>query len=99
MAGRDVAVWIPVVPHELRSGKSESFRLLILAGPEKQDGLGPTKLITAPRRYLSDAKQEALIAYFGDLLSWPPLPAPLPTPERRFSSWRSSTNASARRMR
>jgi hypothetical protein len=76
MAGRDVAVWIPVVPHELRSGKSESFRLLVLAGPEKQDGLGPTKLITAPRRYLSDAKQEALIAYFGDHLSWPPLPAP-----------------------
>jgi len=59
------------------SDKSESFRLLILAaGPEKQDSLGPTRLITAPRRYLSDAKQEALIAYFGDHLSWPPLPAP-----------------------
>ena len=27
-------------------------------------------------RYLSDAKQEALIAYFGEHLSWPPLPAP-----------------------
>jgi hypothetical protein len=77
MAGRDVAVWIPVVPHRSVQGKSESFRLLILAtGPEKQDGLGPTRLITAPRRYLSDAKQEALIAYFGDHLSWPPLPAP-----------------------
>jgi hypothetical protein len=77
MAGRDVAVWIPVVPHGAAPGKSESFRLLILAaGPERQDGLGPTKLITAPRRYLSEAKQEALIAYFGDHLSWPPLPAP-----------------------
>lgn len=77
MAGRDVAVWIPVVPHGTVAGKSESFRLLILAaGPEKQDGMGPTKLITAPRRYLSEAKQEALIAYFGDHLSWPPLPAP-----------------------
>ena len=77
MAGRDVAVWIPVVPHGSTSGKSESFRLLIVAtGPEKQEGLGPTRLITAPRRYLSEAKQEALIAYFGDHLSWPPLPAP-----------------------
>ena len=77
MAGRDVAVWIPVVPHGPTSGKSESFRLLIVAtGPEKQEGPGPTRLITAPRRYLSEAKQEALIAYFGDHLSWPPLPAP-----------------------
>ena len=76
MAGRDVAVWIPVVPHGT-STQSESFRLLILStGPEKQDGAGPTRLITAPRRYLSEAKQEALIAYFGDHLSWPPLPAP-----------------------
>src|SRR5579871_1465218 len=76
MAGRDAAVWIPVVPHGLTPGKSESFRLLILSGPEKQDPSGVTKMITAPRRYLSDAKQEALIAYFGDHLSWPPLPAP-----------------------
>jgi hypothetical protein len=77
MAGRDVAVWIPVVPHRTTSDKSESFRLLILAtGPEKQDVIGPTRLITAPRRYLSEAKQEALIVYFGDHLSWPPLPAP-----------------------
>src|ERR1700722_19150744 len=77
MAGRDVAVWIPVVPHGSTSGKSESFRLLIVAtGPEKQEGPGPTRLITAPRRYLSEAKQEALIVYFGDHLSWPPLPAP-----------------------
>jgi hypothetical protein len=77
MAGRELAVWIPVVPRGLSSGKSESFRLLILATvPEKQDNMGPTKFITAPRRYLSEAKQEALIAYFGDHLSWPPLPAP-----------------------
>jgi hypothetical protein len=76
MAGRDAAVWIPVVPHGLASGKSESFRLLVLSGPEKQDAFGSTRMITAPRRYLSDAKQEALIAYFGDHLSWPPLPAP-----------------------
>jgi len=75
MASPDVAVWIPVVPR-LASGKSESFRLLILNGPEKMDGLGPTVMITAPRHYLSPAKQEALIAYFGDHLSWPPLPAP-----------------------
>lgn len=77
MAGRDVAVWIPVVPRGSAPGKSESFRLLILAGPEKQQDVpGATRLITAPRRYLSAAKQEALIAYFGDHLSWPPLPAP-----------------------
>jgi hypothetical protein len=78
MAGRDVAVWIPVVPRGPSTGKSESFRLLILAAPaaESQDNVGPTKFITAPRRYLSEAKQEALIAYFGDHLSWPPLPAP-----------------------
>jgi hypothetical protein len=76
MAGQDVAVWIPVVPHRSVPGKSESFRLLILSGTERQEGPGATRLITAPRRYLSDAKQEALIAYFGDHLSWPPLPAP-----------------------
>jgi hypothetical protein len=76
MAGQDVAVWIPVVPHRSAPGKSESFRLLILSGTERPDGPGATRLITAPRRYLSDAKQEALIAYFGDHLSWPPLPAP-----------------------
>jgi hypothetical protein len=76
MAGRDVAVWIPVVPHGIVPGKSESFRLLVLSGAERPEGAGMTRLITAPRRYLSDAKQEALIAYFGDHLSWPPLPAP-----------------------
>lgn len=76
MAGQDFAVWIPVVPHGSGPGKSEGFRLLILSGTERQEGPGATRLITAPRRYLSDAKQEALIAYFGDHLSWPPLPAP-----------------------
>jgi hypothetical protein len=76
MAGRDVAVWIPVVAHLPGFGKSESFRLLVLAGPEKPDEPGSTQMITAPRRYLTDNKREALIAYFGDYLSWPPLPAP-----------------------
>jgi hypothetical protein len=76
MTGRDVAVWIPVVPHGPAAGRSEGFRLLVLSGSEKLDGPGATRLITAPRHYLSEAKQEALIAYFGDHLSWPPLPAP-----------------------
>ena len=82
MAGEDVAVWIPVVPRGLRSRQSEAFRLLILAGieppreePEREHGM-ETMLITAPRRFLSPPTQEALIAYFGDHLSWPPLPAP-----------------------
>ena len=74
MAARDVAVWIPVVPHS--QDRSESFRLLVLSGPERPDPSGATRLITVPRRFLSEAKQEALVAYFGDHLSWPPLPAP-----------------------
>jgi hypothetical protein len=81
MAGEDVAVWIPVVPHG-RTRQSEAFRLLILAGveplreePEREPGM-QTRLITAPRRFLSPPTQEALVAYFGDHLSWPPLPAP-----------------------
>lgn len=82
MAVEDVAVWIPIVPRSLRSTQGEAFRLLILAGveppreePEREPGM-ETKLITAPRRFLSPPTQEALIAYFGDHLSWPPLPAP-----------------------
>jgi hypothetical protein len=82
MAGEDVAVWIPVVPRGPQSWQSEAFRLLVLAAsepfreePERDPGMG-TKLITAPRRHLSSPTQEALIAYFGDHLSWPPLPAP-----------------------
>jgi hypothetical protein len=82
MTGHDVAVWIPVVPRVAQARQSEAFRLLILAGaehPREVPGRAPdsdTKLITAPRRYLSPATQEALVAYFGDHLSWPPLPAP-----------------------
>jgi hypothetical protein len=82
MTGQDVAVWIPVVPRDHWAAQSEAFRLLILAAvetPAEQAGRAPgmqTKLITAPRRYLSPLMQEALVAYFGDYLSWPPLPAP-----------------------
>jgi hypothetical protein len=86
MSGKDVAVWIPVVPNTSRADKSESFRLLILSGAEQTPGVVQrqregqaaqvTRYITGPRRHLSDFKQEALIAYFGDHLSWPPLPAP-----------------------
>lgn len=80
MTGQDVAVWIPVVPRAQRGKQSEAFRLLILAGPEpsreeRQPGK-QTMQITVPRRFLSPSMQEALIAYFGDYLSWPPLPAP-----------------------
>jgi hypothetical protein len=82
MTGQDVAVWIPVVPRALRAKQSEAFRLLILAAvealtdePEREPGT-ETKLITAPRSYLSPPTQEALVAYFGDHLCWPPLPAP-----------------------
>jgi hypothetical protein len=82
MTGQDVAVWIPVVPRAAPARHSEAFRLLILAGvepsrqePEREPGK-QTRLITAPRRFLSPPMQEALIAYFGDYLSWPPLPAP-----------------------
>jgi hypothetical protein len=82
MGGQDVAVWIPVVPRGPRTRPGEAFRLLILAGiepprekPARSSGL-ETKLITVPRHFPSPATQEALIAYFGDHLSWPPLPAP-----------------------
>jgi hypothetical protein len=82
MTGQDVAVWIPVVPSVGWSRQSEAFRLLILAGvaPPRERPQRPadmqTRLITAPRHYVSPFTQEALIAYFGDHLSWPPLPAP-----------------------
>lgn len=82
MTGQDVAVWIPVVPRGPRARQSEAFRLLILSGaepareePERARGMD-TVLITGPRHYLSPFTQEALVAYFGDHLSWPPLPAP-----------------------
>ena len=79
MSNEDVAVWIPVAPKEPRpNDKSEAFRLLILATKEPPHPLrsGGTLLITVPRRTLTKSQQEALIAYFGDHLSWPPLPAP-----------------------
>jgi hypothetical protein len=88
MAGEDVAVWIPVVPRARQARQSEAFRLLILAGLEpSREGHGrapdmETKLITAPRRYLSPPTQEALVAYFGDHLSWPPLPAAPVRPQK-----------------
>jgi len=79
MSGEDVAVWIPVVPTRPRTNeRSEAFRLLILATKGSPQSLrsGGTLKITAPRRILTPSQQEALIAYFGDHLSWPPLPAP-----------------------
>jgi hypothetical protein len=79
MTGVDVAVWIPVMPRERRLyEKGEAFRMLILnvkEAPPRASG-AQTRLITAPTRSLTAAKQEALIAYFGLYLSWPPLPAP-----------------------
>jgi hypothetical protein len=78
MTGDDVAVWIPVAPRERRPNeKGEAFRLLLLnATVPPRVTSTDTRLITAPTRYLTAAKQEALVAYFGLLLSWPPLPAP-----------------------
>lgn len=76
MTGEDTAVWIPVVPSAPRTRQSEDFRLLILSAPEPEHMRGTTTMITAPRRFLSPAMQEALVAYFGEHLSWPPLPAP-----------------------
>ena len=79
MSNEDVAVWIPVVDSKPRTNdKSEAFRLLILAteqAPQRLRG-GETLMITAPRRMLTPNQQEAIVAYFGDHLSWPPLPAP-----------------------
>jgi hypothetical protein len=79
MSNEDVAVWIPVVNTKPRANdRSEAFRLLILAteqAPQRLRG-GETLMITAPRRMLTPSQQEAIIAYFGDHLSWPPLPAP-----------------------
>lgn len=72
--GADVAVWIPVVPTRL--GPSEAFRLLVLAAPPPPRRRGQTAVVTGPQRMLSPAMEEAVIAYFGDHLSWPPLPAP-----------------------
>jgi hypothetical protein len=81
MSNEDVVVWIPVVNTRPRANdKSEAFRLLILATERAPQRLrssgGGTLVITAPRRMLTPNQQEAIIAYFGDHLSWPPLPAP-----------------------
>lgn len=79
MFGEDAAVWIPVGRRSSVADRGESFRLLILSAPEppRPPRLDSgTTLITAPRRPLTGAMQEALIAYFGEHLSWPPLPAP-----------------------
>jgi hypothetical protein len=79
MSGEDVAIWIPVDPS--RTGVvdwGESFRLLILAAPRPRrvpEDRG-TKYISVPRRALTPHQQQAIIAYFGEHLSWPPLPAP-----------------------
>jgi hypothetical protein len=78
MTGEDVAVWIPVAARERRPNENgEAFRMLLLNAsvPPRATG-SQTRLITAPTRYLTAAKQEALVAYFGLYLSWPPLPAP-----------------------
>jgi hypothetical protein len=82
MTSQDVAVWIPVVPRGPRARQSEAFRLLILSAvepardePQRASGMD-TVLITGPRHWLSPFTQEALVVYFGDHLSWPPLPAP-----------------------
>lgn len=77
MCGTDVAVWIPVKPRSLRRNENgEGFRLLILAAKEPAALPGETQRLTYPRVNPTPATQEALIAYFGSHLSWPPLPAP-----------------------
>jgi hypothetical protein len=87
MCGPDVAVWIPVLPKtarrpengqasEAEAAGGEAFRLLILAAQEPRSSSGQTHRLTYTRVNPTPATQEALVAYFGDHLSWPPLPAP-----------------------
>jgi len=80
MSGADVAVWIRVLPKMARRTEfNEAFRLLILASQERASPRGDIDVLTRrphPRIMPTPATQEALIAYFGDHLSWPPLPAP-----------------------
>jgi hypothetical protein len=78
MPGLDVAVWIPIIP---RGGspddRTEAFRLLILHAPEPLRGSGPTLNITETKiRALTAEMCEAVIVFFGEYLSWPPLPTP-----------------------
>ena len=77
LTGENVAVWIPVKPRALRRNENgEAFRLLILATKEPASLSGETRRRTYTRVSPTPATQEALIAYFGSHLSWPPLPAP-----------------------
>lgn len=76
MPTEDVAVWIPVM-RPLSEGPAYAFRLLMLkADAPVRRRVGSERLITVPRRYLSGAAREAILMYFGEYLSWPPLPAP-----------------------
>lgn len=77
-ARTDVAVWIPIVPSKgSPDARAESFRLLILHAPELRRGPGPTLNITETRiRALTPEMREAVITFFGEYLSWPPLPTP-----------------------
>jgi hypothetical protein len=78
MPGADVAVWIPFVPHgSTPENRNEAFRLLILHAPEPVRAPGETRNITDTRiRALTEAMREAVIMFFGEYLTWPPLPTP-----------------------
>jgi hypothetical protein len=77
MSGEDVAIWIPVRPAWPQvSDKGEAFRLLLLRIPQLSWKRGSTTHITGPDRSMTPAMREALIMYFGQHLSWPPLVAP-----------------------
>ncbi len=78
MPGTDVAVWIPIIPSKRSpDARAESFRLLILHAPEPRRGPGPTLNITETKiRALTPEMHEAVIMFFGEYLSWPPLPTP-----------------------
>jgi hypothetical protein len=77
MSGQDVAVWIPVRPSSSRSfGNGETFRLLLLRTANLSWNAGSTKPITRPERAVTAAMEEALVLYFGQYLSWPPLVVP-----------------------
>jgi hypothetical protein len=77
MSGQDVAVWIPVRPSLSRfSDNGEAFRLLLLRAAQLSWKAGRTKFIAGPAHAVTTNMEEALIAYFGQYLSWPPLVAP-----------------------
>jgi hypothetical protein len=57
--------------------RAGSFRLLILHAPEPHRGPGPTQNITETKiRAFTPEMGEAVIMFFGEYLSWPPLPTP-----------------------